>query len=356
MHPFIPLPDRAPIPVAATSTPPAAMRSAAAVHSWPVDPWCLPRSCRTRPDRFDMGLWQLSRGKCCCMRGIVDRKHPLLHGNHPVELPSRGFAELRRSPRTAATPRFRLLPCCRSEVALVARQACSATRQPARQNRQIQLSPAAVLVVIEQVPQCPSGLRMGDQQTLCAEIAAGPTDVATRQRGPSAERLADEDRPRSAQAHESLRENLGQTEHQTQSRRTGRTFPRPEPPESSADSGRIFQTCALHRVACNTTRVKRLNGHARQRSEFFRLSRADRVGPCGSEGWHMPSKPVTKGRRSALERDHTALLREAISRPGVREAVEVYLGWQEKDRHLDAYRSVTSGPNRVITTDSTKVD
>lgn len=69
----------------------------------------------------------------------------------------------------------------------------------------------------------------------------------------------------------------------------------------------------------------------------------------------MPSKPVIKGKGGVLEEERTALLREAISRPGVRDAVEVYLGWQEKDSELDAYRSATSRPDTVITTDSTRV-
>lgn len=44
---------------------------------------------------------------------------------------------------------------------------------------------------------------------------------------------------------------------------------------------------------------------------------------------------------SRRERAHAAMLKAALARPGVREVMEVYRGWQEKDRGLDAYRSAT---------------
>ncbi len=50
--------------------------------------------------------------------------------------------------------------------------------------------------------------------------------------------------------------------------------------------------------------------------------------------------------------EHAAMLEAALSRPGVREMMEVYGGWQEKDRGLDSYRAATKRPGRVTTTNS----
>ena len=41
------------------------------------------------------------------------------------------------------------------------------------------------------------------------------------------------------------------------------------------------------------------------------------------------------------------MLDAALAPPGVREVMDVYRGWQEKDRGLDAYRSATKSPGRV---------
>ena len=38
---------------------------------------------------------------------------------------------------------------------------------------------------------------------------------------------------------------------------------------------------------------------------------------------------------------HAALLKEALDRPGVYEAMKVYRAWQRADRGLDAYRAAT---------------
>ena len=55
---------------------------------------------------------------------------------------------------------------------------------------------------------------------------------------------------------------------------------------------------------------------------------------------------------SDREREHAAMLEAALARPGVREAMQVFGGWQEKDRGLDAYRAATKAPTRTTTTDS----
>ena len=56
----------------------------------------------------------------------------------------------------------------------------------------------------------------------------------------------------------------------------------------------------------------------------------------------------TEGRTGSRHgREHAAMLDAALARPGVREVMDVYRGWQEKDRGLDAYRSATKSPGRV---------
>ena len=57
---------------------------------------------------------------------------------------------------------------------------------------------------------------------------------------------------------------------------------------------------------------------------------------------------------SSREREHAAMLKAALARPGVREVMRVYGGWQEKDRGLDAYRAATKVPARTTTTNSSK--
>lgn len=48
---------------------------------------------------------------------------------------------------------------------------------------------------------------------------------------------------------------------------------------------------------------------------------------------------------------HTAMLDEALRRPGVREVMEVYGAWQRADNGLDAYRAATRRVREFTTTD-----
>ena len=48
---------------------------------------------------------------------------------------------------------------------------------------------------------------------------------------------------------------------------------------------------------------------------------------------------------------HAALLKEALDRPGVYEAMKVYQNWQRADRGLDAYRAATREGHISITSD-----
>ena len=51
------------------------------------------------------------------------------------------------------------------------------------------------------------------------------------------------------------------------------------------------------------------------------------------------------------EREHAAMLEEALARPGVREVMQVYQNYQEIDKGLNSYRQATKYPEIVIATD-----
>ena len=68
----------------------------------------------------------------------------------------------------------------------------------------------------------------------------------------------------------------------------------------------------------------------------------------------MSNQDTRRRPDSGRERKHAEMLEAALARPGVREVMDVYRGWQEKDRGLDAYRSVTKMPGRVTTTNTSK--
>ena len=61
------------------------------------------------------------------------------------------------------------------------------------------------------------------------------------------------------------------------------------------------------------------------------------------------SKRCSPSRR---EREHMELLERAFARPGVREVMNVYDNWREKDRGLNSYRAATKNPGRITTTNS----
>lgn len=68
----------------------------------------------------------------------------------------------------------------------------------------------------------------------------------------------------------------------------------------------------------------------------------------------MASEKTGRRRNSGRERAHAAMLEAALARPGVREALAVYRGWQEKDRALDAYRSAMRAVGRATTSKNTE--
>lgn len=65
----------------------------------------------------------------------------------------------------------------------------------------------------------------------------------------------------------------------------------------------------------------------------------------------MTKKEADRQSGSEREQEHAAMLEAALARPGVREVMQVYGGWREKDRELDAYRAATEAIGRVTTTD-----
>lgn len=68
----------------------------------------------------------------------------------------------------------------------------------------------------------------------------------------------------------------------------------------------------------------------------------------------MAKQETGKCSDSKRERERAEMLEVALARPGVREVMDVYCGWQEKDRGLNAYRAATKAYGRVATTDSSK--
>ena len=68
----------------------------------------------------------------------------------------------------------------------------------------------------------------------------------------------------------------------------------------------------------------------------------------------MTNQETERRTGSRREREHAAMLDAALARPGVREVMDVYRGWQEKDRGLDAYRSATKAAGCVTTSNSSR--
>ena len=67
----------------------------------------------------------------------------------------------------------------------------------------------------------------------------------------------------------------------------------------------------------------------------------------------MTKEGTASHKISKREKEHAEMLKLALARPGVREAMKVYENWKEKDRGLDAYRSATKEPEEVQTTNYT---
>lgn len=59
--------------------------------------------------------------------------------------------------------------------------------------------------------------------------------------------------------------------------------------------------------------------------------------------------------QSKREQEHAAMLEEALSRPGVRQVMEVYQNWQKADRAMEPYRLAAKQHETVTTTDHANV-
>lgn len=68
----------------------------------------------------------------------------------------------------------------------------------------------------------------------------------------------------------------------------------------------------------------------------------------------MAKMRTEKRSASMRAQKHAELLESALARPGIREVMKVYGGWQEQDRALVVYRSATKKPERITTTDSSR--
>jgi len=58
---------------------------------------------------------------------------------------------------------------------------------------------------------------------------------------------------------------------------------------------------------------------------------------------------------SERQKRHAAMLKEALSRPGVSEYMEVYQVWQERDSGLNAYRSATTDIPKISATNHANI-
>ena len=68
----------------------------------------------------------------------------------------------------------------------------------------------------------------------------------------------------------------------------------------------------------------------------------------------MTTLKMEKRSKPKRAQAHAEMLEAALARPGVREVMRVYGGWQEKDQGLDVYRSATKKPERITTTNSSR--
>jgi len=70
-------------------------------------------------------------------------------------------------------------------------------------------------------------------------------------------------------------------------------------------------------------------------------------------GHHMTDRKKEQSKRA---QDHEEMLKAALARPGVREVMQVYGGWKEADRELDAYRAARRRTGSAVTTSSSSAN
>lgn len=59
--------------------------------------------------------------------------------------------------------------------------------------------------------------------------------------------------------------------------------------------------------------------------------------------------------KSKRERERAAMLEEALSRPGVRQVMEVYQNWHKADQAMEPYRLAAKQHETVTTSDHANV-
>ena len=99
------------------------------------------------------------------------------------------------------------------------------------------------------------------------------------------------------------------------------------------------------------------SGSAKASSDSIRISVVAKgccENPTIAGGTTVTRMQTKKGSASKRVQSHAELLESALARPGIREIMKVYSGWQEKDQGLDVYRSATKKPERVTTTNSSR--
>ena len=69
----------------------------------------------------------------------------------------------------------------------------------------------------------------------------------------------------------------------------------------------------------------------------------------------MTKQTSTQHTSSKRKREHEELLERAFARPGVREAMNVYDNWRERNRAMDDYREAFEKYQQITTTNSSNV-
>lgn len=69
----------------------------------------------------------------------------------------------------------------------------------------------------------------------------------------------------------------------------------------------------------------------------------------------MSRRKTDKHSESRRAREHAELLKAALARPGIREVMQVYGGWWEREQVVNVYRSAIKKVGKIITTNSSNL-
>ncbi len=59
---------------------------------------------------------------------------------------------------------------------------------------------------------------------------------------------------------------------------------------------------------------------------------------------------------SQRQREQAEMLKDALSRPGVLEVMQVYQNWQDQEKRFTVYRDATNRPAKFGTSDRTSIE